>query len=497
MLFNSYIFLFVFLPITALGFAVLGRVRPTLTLGWLTLCSFVFYGFWNPVYLWLLGGSIAVNFACAWALGATNNRLGKNLLLAAGVAANLGLIGYFKYAGFFLEIADTVLGTSSPALQLMLPLGISFFTFQQIAYLVDAWKGLVSEHRLVNYSLFVTFFPQLIAGPIVHHNEILPQFTSRRQFRFHADDVAMGIIIFVLGLCKKVVLADNVSGYANDMFNATATGAVPLAHEAWIGVLAFTFQLYFDFSGYSDMAIGLGRLFGIRIPLNFNSPYKAASITEFWRRWHMTLSQFLRDYLYIPLGGSRRGPVRRYFNLLLTMVLGGLWHGAGWTFLLWGFVHGLYLCVHHAWQHIGARAGWQWTARPTWRVAATALTFLAAVVGWVFFRAESLTSATTVLFAMLGSAPSGAGQLIDRPGEAAAILAGMAAIVWLLPSTQQFIQQIEANLDPQRTTPSPLASRWRWLAWQPSFASGVAMAFLFFATLTTMTKISEFLYFNF
>ena len=297
--------------------------------------------------------------------------------------------------------------------------------------------GKSASIAFLHYILFVTFFPHLIAGPITHHNKMLPQFTNRRTFRFNADDLTIGIIIFTIGLCKKVVLADSVAVYANDVFNATARWRRARAQDAWLGVLAFTFQLYFDFSGYSDMAVGLGRLFGFHFPVNFNSPYKAANIVDFWRRWHITLSQFLRDYLYIPLGGNRRGSARRYFNLLVTMVLGGLWHGAGWTFVLWGLLHGAYLCVNNGWRIICDRLGWQWTERTWWRVTATSLTFFATIVGWVLFRAENLSSARTV-FCIDDWAISGpdVAPLIYRPIEAAAILLGMVAIVWLLPNTQ-------------------------------------------------------------
>ncbi len=268
-------------------------------------------------------------------------------------------------------------------------------------------------------------------------------------------------------------------------------------HEAWIGLLAFTFQLYFDFSGYSDMAVGLGRVFGFHFPVNFNSPYKAANIIDFWRRWHITLSQFLRDYLYIPLGGNRRGPTRRYANLMFTMVLGGLWHGAGWTFVLWGFLHGLYLCVNNAWRHVCERFRWRWIDRTWWRITATALTFFAVVGGWVFFRAENMASAAAMLFAMIGRTKTHVEPLIFRPSQAALMLIGLAACVWLLPNTQQFAAHIEAKLGSPRPAPNRTGPLWDRLAWRPSFASGAAMAILFVFTVTSMTKLREFIYFNF
>jgi D-alanyl-lipoteichoic acid acyltransferase DltB (MBOAT superfamily) len=495
-LFNSYVFLFLFLPVTALGFAALGRLSHRLTLGWLTLCSLFFYGFWNPPYLLLLGLSVGVNFGCGWCLSALHRTRWSHLLLALGLTFNLALLGYYKYAGFFLRTVNDVTGTALTVPEIVLPLGISFFTFQQMAYLVDAWKGLTREFRLIDYTLFVTFFPQLIAGPIVHHKELLDQFAAQKRLRFRADDVAVGIVVFVLGLFKKVVLADNVSGYANEVFGATASGVVPVVGDAWIGVLAYTFQLYFDFSGYSDMAVGLGRLFGIAIPVNFDSPYRATSVVDFWRRWHMTLSRFLRDYLYIPLGGSRRGPFRRYVNLLLTMVLGGLWHGAGWTFLLWGGLHGLYLCVNNAWSSVCRRAGWEWTQRRWWRVVATGLTFLAVIAGWVLFRAADTSSALTLLAAMVGVGSSGAVPLVHDADEAALFLLGLAGIVWACPNTQEFAGLITAEHEPQQS-PLTAVERRPWIAWRPSFVTGVAVSVVFVFTVTTMTKVREFLYFQF
>jgi alginate O-acetyltransferase complex protein AlgI len=347
MLFNSHEFLFLFLPATLAGYWWLnGHAAPRIALGWLVAASLVFYGWWNPVYLWVLIVSMAGNYAFGRAIAACRpNGAAGAVLVAVGVAANLALLGYFKYSGFLLDNLTALAGQGWSPAQIILPLGISFFTFQQIAYLADCRTLGAAERDFVKYGLFVSFFPQLIAGPIVHHGEMLPQFEREETYHLRASNLAAGLAFFTIGLFKKVVIADGVAPIASLVFDAAAEGRALTTFDAWAGALAYTAQLYFDFSGYSDMAIGLGRLFGIRLPVNFNSPYKAVNIIEFWRRWHMTLSRFLRDYLYIPLGGNRRGRPRRYLNLMITMLLGGLWHGAAWTFVVWGAVHGLLLCV--------------------------------------------------------------------------------------------------------------------------------------------------------
>src|SRR5450830_1540606 len=349
MLFNSYQFIFLYLPVTLAAFALLGRFSHRASIIWLALASLVFYGHWNLHDVPVLCGSILFNFMLSGMISrAESEPLGKRLL-AFALVANLGALGYYKYSGFAAtELAAIGLDTSSFAAP-TLPLGISFFTFTQIAFLVDCFQRKAAERNFPSYFLFVTYFPHLIAGPVLHHKEMMPQFNAKRSSFLDAGGLAIGVTMFAIGLFKKVVLADSVAGYANQGFGAAASGVSLTPIEAWSAALSYTFQLYFDFSGYSDMAIGLSRMFGIRLPLNFDSPYKAASITEFWRRWHMTLSRFLRDYLYIPLGGNRKGPTRRYVNLLTTMVLGGLWHGAGWTFVAWGALHGAYLCIDHVW----------------------------------------------------------------------------------------------------------------------------------------------------
>lgn len=397
MLFNSIEFLLVFLPLTLVGYFCIKSARAALM--WLSFASLVFYGYWNPVYLLLILSSVLANFVFGKLINGTSGRW-KSRYTAIGVALNLGLLGYFKYANFFVSEVAAATRLDWSLDTIVLPLAISFFTFQQIAYLVDARQGKVSEHSLLEYLAFVTFFPQLIAGPIVHHHNMLPQFRAIGSLRNMPGNLGVGLTVFAIGLFKKVAIADQLAVYANPVFDAALAGSALSIAEAWTGALGYTFQLYFDFSGYSDMAIGLGLMFGLTLPINFASPYRARSIIDFWRRWHITLSNFLRDYLYIPLGGNRFGPFQRYRNLLITMILGGLWHGAGWTFVIWGALHGFYLTVNHLWR--AAPFYDRIAGGSMYSYAAWALTLLCAVVGWVFFRAESFEAATLVLRSMAG-----------------------------------------------------------------------------------------------
>src|SRR2546422_1082067 len=358
MLFNSYAFILGFMPLTLLLFHWLrGAGFARSSIGLLALLSLVFYGWWNPIYLLLIVPLMLVNFALAARIVPRDGRRphAARPLLVLGIVLNLATLGYFKYANFFVDNLDAVAGLDLALGTVVLPIGISFFTFQKIAFLVDAYRDRIDRLNFIDYVLFVTFFPQLIAGPIVHHSEVMRQF--RDQTPVSMQTVALGVTIFTIGLAKKVLLADTAALYASPLFDAVAAGARPDVLAAWGSALAYTAQLYFDFSGCSDMAIGGRLLFVIRLPINFASPYNAGSIIEFWHRWHITLSRFLREYLYIPLGGNRKGPWRRYVNLLITMLLGGLWHGAGWTFVVWGALHGFYLMVNHLWralrQHLG------------------------------------------------------------------------------------------------------------------------------------------------
>jgi alginate O-acetyltransferase complex protein AlgI len=396
-LFNSYVFIFCFLPIVLAGYAWLRRAPNALwPIAWLVAASLLYYAWWRPVFLLLLLFSVAVNYALGRLIldgGLARER--ARMVLTLGIAFNLCLLGYFKYAGFLVANANTVLGAHFTVPNIVLPIGISFITFQKIAFLVDAYRGLVRNFTLANYAFFVTFFPQLIAGPITHHAEIMPQI-GPAQRRDLAADLAVGLSIFTVGLFKKVVIADSLAVYADGGYAQLKAGAPLDTASAWITVLCYSFQLYYDFSGYSDMAVGLARMFGFRLPMNFYSPYKSASIIDFWRRWHITLSRFLRDYLYFPLGGNRRGPVRRYLNLGIVMLLGGLWHGANWTFVLWGGVHGLLLALNHAWRALPLSQSPACKSRPGQRIAVL-LTFVAVTLAWVPFRADSLKDAATML----------------------------------------------------------------------------------------------------
>ncbi|MCA9512456.1 MAG: MBOAT family protein [Myxococcales bacterium] len=445
MLFHSAAFLFAFLPAVLAGTFALDRLfGRRAAIAWLVAASFVFYAWAVPAWALLLGGSVAFNFAVGRRLEGAAPHGGARGVLAFGVAANLALLGWFKYAGFFLDNVAWIAGRASPALDVALPIGISFFTFQNVAYLVDAQRGRARTYGLLEYALFIAFFPQLIAGPIVHHEELIPQLRRADALRPDAARLATGAAIFVVGLFKKVVVADRLALFADPGFAAAAasTGGgadAPLgALAAWGATLAFSLQIYFDFSGYTDMAIGLGRMFGVALPDNFLSPYKATSIVDFWRRWHVTLSRFLRDYVYIPLGGNRHGRPRRYANLMATMLLGGLWHGASWTFVAWGGLHGALLVANHGFRRLRRARGWTGTSAPG-RALATLATTLAVVVAWVFFRADSFGTAAAMLASMAGA--HGAGG--DAPTFAGAyqalwLAAGFAA-VWTLPTSRELI----------------------------------------------------------
>lgn len=517
MLFNSYEFLFVFLPITLVVFWTIGHLAlPRIALAWLVSCSLFFYAWWNPPYLLLLLCSVLFNYAFGIVLTSRPHDYKQKLVLGFGVCVNLLAIGYYKYFNFFLSSLNELLGTSYQHDTIFLPLAISFFTFQQITFLVDSYRGETRDCNFLRYFLFVTFFPQLIAGPIVHHKEMLPQFAQKSVYRFSSHNLSIGFSIFVIGLFKKVVLADGIAVYATPVFDASEQGIHLTFFEGWIGALAYTFQLYFDFSGYSDMAIGLARTFGIQLPLNFNSPYKATNIITFWRRWHITLSRFLRDYLYVSLGGNRKGPVLRYVNLMVTMVLGGLWHGAGWTFILWGTLHGLYLIINHAWISVKQSFIKNTSSSRLVRGISIMITFTAVVIGWVFFRAESIDGAVNILSAMIGmhgiSFPfsiSGAdstdawviengiilnglfhGQLIVHGGLLWIIV--LSIIVWALPNTQQIMSQFKPALETYRGEIQEHP-----LCWKPNTTWAIGIGVLASFAILSLTHVSEFLYFQF
>ena len=393
MLFNSQEFIFAFLPITFFIYFFLLSKRLTVgAKGFLVFSSLFFYSWWNVAYLPLILASMLFNYIVGNSLNDNFSKVkvSKKLLLSVGVALNLLMLGYFKYMDFFIENFNGIFDGNVPLLHLALPLAISFFTFQQIAYLVDSYRAETKEYDFLNYALFVTFFPQLIAGPIVHHKEMMPQFASKWNLVKNYKNIAIGLFIFSIGLFKKIVIADQFAVWATPGFDTAVTLTLI---EGWVTSLSYTFQLYFDFSGYTDMAIGAALLFNIKLPINFNSPYKASDIQDFWRRWHITLSRFLRDYIYIPLGGNRKGGFRTYNNLMATFILGGLWHGAGWTFVFWGFLHGFALVVHRAWKSLGFTLN---------KYLAWFITFNFVNISWVFFRAKEWDDAIKVLKAMFG-----------------------------------------------------------------------------------------------
>lgn len=528
MLFNSYEFIFLFFPICFFGFYFSARYGRERAILWLVIASLFFYGWWNPVYLILIVISMVVNFLVGQKLCTAykqNQSFYAKVLLILGVTFNIGILGYFKYAGFFVDNFNAISSGNIDIGDIALPLAISFFTFQQIAYLVDARQGVTQEYRFTHYALFVTFFPQLIAGPIVHHKEMLPQFMRPETLRPHLDNIAIGLTIFFIGLFKKAVLADGVAQYASPVFDAASTGATLTLFEAWGGALAYTMQLYFDFSGYSDMAIGAARIFGIRLPLNFHSPYKATSIVEFWRRWHMTLSRFLRDYLYIPLGGNRSGKIRRYINLFITMLLGGLWHGAGWTFVAWGALHGFYLVINHAWHWFCHNAGLSGTLAPRLaKFSAWLLTFISVIVGWVFFRANDFDSAISILQGMVGingvSVPNGIlvrlgsiGEWLQYIGVNMSLGGGEVMVftyLWvivllfvalIMPNTQQVMSHFSPAVREYKSSPDYsilLANRvTSKLKWRPSLIWSTGIGAIAALSVLALTNVSEFLYFQF
>ena len=514
MLFNSYGFIFFFLPFTLLVFFALGRQSSRLASLWLTAASFLFYGWWNPKYVALLILSIIFNYVIGMNLAKSygSGQLTKIFrLLVIGISANLLLLAYYKYSNFFVANVNAWFEAGFSMQEIILPIGISFFTFTQIAFLVDASRGLAREYDFVHYCLFVTYFPHLIAGPVLHHKEMMPQFSSSQTYRFDYDNMAIGLSIFFFGLFKKLVLADNASGYSTPVFDAAARGVDVATLEAWGGALCYTFQLYFDFSGYTDMAIGSSRMFGVKLPINFFSPYKATNIIDFWRRWHMTLSRFLRDYLYIPLGGNRRGKLRRYIHLMITMLLGGLWHGANWTFMIWGCLHGIYLIINHVWQGFRGWLGYDLNnSSLIYRMSCRCITFIFVVFAWVFFRSNSLQAAIIFIKGMLGfngtllplgwledseqniflqwllsiGCKPALNDILFEGGNELWLIGILLFISWFLPNTSEIFlnDRLKSN------------AYWHWQPNKTWLAITIGVGF--FAILS-ISDMSEFIYFQF
>lgn len=388
MLFNSANFLFLFLPLCfAFYWAAQYSNRPLLARMLLLVAALLFYGYWNWHYVPVLMASVLFNAMFAW--GITSSLRRKRLVLLLGIVCNMLLLIHFKYTNFIIENINMLFGTTWPGMPKFLPLGISFFTFTQVAYLIDIYRVSGKRYSLLDYSLFVTYFPHLPAGPIIHHGQMLPQFHAQSRWRINYENISKGFYLLVIGLFKKVILADTLAFWVNNGYKLSYFDLV----TAWIVSIAYSFQLYFDFSGYSDMAIGISLLLNINLPINFNSPYKALNIQDFWRRWHITLSHFLRDYVYIPLGGNRGPQWRTLVNVLLTFLIGGIWHGAGWNFLFWGLLHGVGL--------VSQRLFGQFFPRLP-RMVAWPLTFGYVNLAWVFFRAPSWGEAIQIVKGLFG-----------------------------------------------------------------------------------------------
>jgi len=525
MLFNSYDFIFLFLPIVLFGFFQLARINHGWATGWLVLASLFFYGYWNPAYIGLLLGSIMCNYAFGlWisqykAPDSGSKAVRAKQLLIIALAANLGLLGYYKYAHFFVGNLALLLGKNWSLGEIILPLGISFFTFTQIAFLVDVYQGKVKEFNFTHYILFVTYFPHLIAGPIMHHKELMPQFAKPEIYRFNYENLAVGSTLFFIGLFKKTILADNISAYVTSVFAASGRGVELPFVDAWSGALYYSFQLYFDFSGYSDMAIGLSRMFGVTLPANFYSPYKSVNIIEFWRRWHMTLSRFLRDYLYIPLGGNQNSMLRRCRNLIITCLLGGLWHGADWTFVLWGGLHGFYVVINHVWHKFRQAMGQNIEQSLSWPLHALSVlvTFLAVTVAWVIFRSPDIHTAIAILKAMAGfygyalphewlSEWGAVGQWLSMHGiifnaKKVPEIAGMDGminwmvvflfIVWMAPNTQQIMAIYKPVLGMTEEI------KLKFFLWRPTYIFLGISILVAVAGISSISALSEFIYFQF
>lgn len=404
MQFNSLIFVFLFMPITLGVFYALRKFAPIkIILSWLIVSSLAFYGWWNPAYLGLIIVSLCVNFSVGYFL---QRKSKSKILFILGIIFNLSLLGYFKYFNFFAENVGLLMDSDFGFEKIALPLAISFFTFQQIAYLVDVYKEKCSEFSFIKYVLFVTFFPQLIAGPIVHHSEMMPQMDKIKSKPIFTNNLFLkGMLLFTIGLFKKVILADALAEFANPLFDTDLSLYTPTAWESWSATLAYSGQIYFDFSGYCDMAMGLALFFGVKLPLNFNSPYKSFNISEFWQKWHITLGRFLKDYLYIPMGGNRVIPIFQARNLIVVMLLGGLWHGASWTFVIWGLLHGVYLALHTIWGRV--------VKIQLPEFISILITFLLVSFAWIFFRSDTLNDAMIIVRSLINFDLSRAPEFYD------------------------------------------------------------------------------------
>lgn len=506
MLFNTAEFIFIFLPLAVGVHFVAARKGMTAAIVATTFSSLFFYAWWNPPYVLLPILSIVGNFFVARAIVSLSEPGARRLMLA-GVAANLLVLGYFKYEDFFIAIIEA--RTPHPP---HVPLALSFTTFVQIAFLVHVWqKRAPVDFR--RYAMFVSFFPHLIAGPIVRWNDLGPQIADRARYKVDFNNVAIGLTVFTFGLAKKVIVADGLAPHVAPVFDAAALGEPVTAFAAWGAALAYSAQLYFDFSGYCDMAVGLGLLFNLRLPINFAAPLRSTSIIDFWRRWHITLSNFLRDFVYVPLGGSKCGPVRQSFNLIATLVLGGLWHGANWTFVAWGAFNGVLLVLNHAWRSLRGRR------QPTrlGLFAGWCATFAAFAVGMAMFRSADFAAMRHMLAAMagFGGGPQSAGHIAvdaDRwiiykgyvsrsfvqhlAGQNWSMVATLGtavalAIALFVPDTMEFVDYREG--EPHVKWRRPMNGK----AWAPSLAWLAFVCVLFGYTFTLLWQFNEFLYYRF
>ena len=506
MLFNSFEFIFVFLPVCAVVYHVaLGALGRRAAMAWLIAASLFFYGYERPAFSALLAASVLFNYAVGAALARGR---GGRALLVFGVAANLGILAYFKYFNFFINPMSVEAGHGFATVNLLLPAGISFYTLERIAHLVEHSRGRAGAPDFLSFCGAATFFPRLTAGPIVYHNELIPQMQSNERAGVSIQDISVGITMFAIGLFKKEFLAASAAPIVDIVFKHAGAGDAITIFEAWAAAFAFVIQIFFDFSGYTDMAMGCARIFGFRLPVNFNRPFAAADIIDFWRRWHITLSRFLRDYVYFPLGGGRRGAARRYVNIMITMLLCGLWHGSGWNFIAWGVAFGGVVVATHAWRRVRPRPDAPGMLRGQFQIA---LTFIIVAAAGVLFRAETMRAAADMFHAMFGFngvslPPELAGALgfargfiqfngltttgMNLPG-ALLTLTALYAACRLLPTTQEFLARFDPALgfEPAHAARGP--------RWAPSWQWALPMAAIAVAGLCGLFDVSHFIYFRF
>ena len=497
MYFNSFQFLLLFLPVTLLGFYLINRVEPCRwPIVWLVGASLVFYGFCNLVLVGVLIGSVLTNYVLGRFFNDSQiSKVNLKKILYFGIICNLGVLIYFKQFGFY---GGSQPHEFSPAYPwgVIIPVGLSFFTFQQIIYLVEVWRGRVDGNSFWNYFLYVVFFPQLLNGPIVRPNEFFPQLVGKKFFKFQAGRIAAGLTIFSCGLFKKVVLADGIARYSDSAFDAVAQGAVLSMIEAWSGTLSFTLQVYFDFSGYSDMAVGLGCLLGIRLPINFESPYKASSLIEFWHRWHMTLSRFVRDYIYIPLGGNRKGSLKRTGNIFIIMLIGGIWHGTGTTLIIWGSLHGIFLAINHFWRQLQNSLGYSFGRKNfIYEISGCVITFITVAVLWILFRAEGLDVAVSIIQSLFGfqTSPEVDFNNIKISEDR---LWFLILIVWFAPNMKEIMSKYFEGENVGVTQHNSVIGR-RWYHWYPTTWWAAFTSILFIMSLLELTQGERFIYFQF